>query len=352
MYKNTQDSINWANNNAFDFAQVMLVPRYSTYASREDTNTSVSISDEITIQHPIIPTNMIGVGEAYTGIVSAKLGGTVFLHRFQSVEKQIAAMEEIRNHVPDAVVVGSVGIKDLDYNNAVSLIRKGANMVLVDVAHAHNEHAIRFVTNLMQQYGIDSLKIIVGNIATKEAAKAYYDLGIRTLRVGIGGGAMCRTRAVTGCGMPTLASIIDVASLRDEVSDGELYIIADGGIYESGDITKALAFGANAVCMGTRLSEASDAPLAKSSSGEPVFFGMSSTEARNTFLGDTRTTIASEGKYNYVDNSCYGTLNELFTELLGGFRSGLSYLGCTASYLTEYGVSYTKLDTASPCVQQ
>ena len=136
-----------------------------------------------------------------------------------------------------------------------SLIKHGLDLVFIDTAHAHSKKVIDSVKIIKKKY--KKLEIVVGNIATAEAAKALISAGVDSLKVGIGPGSICTTRIIAGIGVPQMTAIMDVVSIAKK---SNIPVIADGGIKYSGDITKALAAGADCVMIGNLLAGTDESP--------------------------------------------------------------------------------------------
>jgi IMP dehydrogenase len=164
---------------------------------------------------------------------------------------------------------------------------------------------------------------MAGNVSTYEGFMRLQDAGADSIRVGIGGGSVCTTRIVSGHGMPTLASILDV---RSKIPYGEgASLVADGGIRNSGDAVKALAAGADAVMLGSYLAGTDESPGEVHVSGGKkykIFRGMASAEAQLSAIGNVSVAEGVETTVSYK-----GTLEYVLEEFKGGLGSGLSYTG-------------------------
>ena len=136
-----------------------------------------------------------------------------------------------------------------------SLIKSGLDILFIDTAHAHSKKVIDALKLIKKKY--KAIQVVVGNIATSDAAKELIKAGADSLKVGIGPGSICTTRIIAGIGVPQLTAILDVCSIAKK---SNIPVIADGGIKYSGDITKALAAGANCVMIGNLLAGTDEAP--------------------------------------------------------------------------------------------
>ena len=224
-------------------------------------------------------------------------------------------------------VGASVGV--FDFDRLEQLIGKDVDLIIVDSAHGHSENVIETVKQIRKKYDID---IIAGNVATAAATTALIDAGADAIRVGIGPGAICTTRIVSGVGVPQITAIIDCA----EAADGaDVPVIADGGIRSSGDITKAIAAGASSVMLGSLFAGLDESP------GKLVIYkgrrfkeyrGMGSLGAMVTGGGERYGQSAEaggklvpegvEGRVPYR-----GPLSEYVYQLVGGLRAGMGYCG-------------------------
>jgi IMP dehydrogenase len=220
----------------------------------------------------------------------------------------------------------------LQYERAERLVAAEVDLIIVDTAHGHSLNVLRTVSELKKRYPID---VIAGNIATADAAKALIDAGADAVKVGIGPGSICTTRVVTGVGMPQITAIMNAV----EGANGQVPVIADGGIRLSGDIAKALAAGADCVMLGGLFAGLDESP------GELVihrgrrfktYRGMGSAGAMTlgssdrygqASIKDTRKFVPEgvEGRVPYR-----GKLSEFVYQMVGGLRSAMGYCGCAS----------------------
>ena len=230
-------------------------------------------------------------------------------------------------------VGAAVGVHD--YERADELIRRGADVLIVDSAHGHSRNVIDSVRELKRRFDIE---LIAGNVATAEGARALADAGADAVKVGIGPGSICTTRIISGVGVPQLTAI---ASAAEGLAGTGVPLIADGGIRYSGDIVKALAAGAHTVMLGGLLAGLDESP------GERILYqgrsfkryrGMGSIGAmaqgsadryrQGTGSDDTaeaRRKLVPEGVEGRVPYR--GPLAPLLYQLVGGLRAGMGYVG-------------------------
>ncbi|MCX8113288.1 MAG: IMP dehydrogenase [Bacteroidia bacterium] len=233
-------------------------------------------------------------------------------------------------------VGAAIGVGEEALKRAELLVQAGVDLLVIDTAHGHSRAVIETLRKLRDRY--PSLPIAAGNIATPEAAEALIEAGADAVKVGIGPGSICTTRVVTGVGMPQLSAIMAVSEVTRPAGIG---LIADGGIRYSGDITKALAAGADAVMIGNLLAGTEESP------GETILYegrkfkvyrGMGSLEAMQAGSADRYgqakrplSKLVPEGVVGRVPYR--GTAAEVLYQLVGGLKAGMGY--CGASNLEE-----------------
>jgi IMP dehydrogenase len=228
-------------------------------------------------------------------------------------------------------VAAAVGITADTYERVEALVTAGVDAIVIDTAHAHSKGVIDTVKNIRKKY--KDIDIVVGNIATAEAAIALYKAGADAVKVGIGPGSICTTRVVAGVGVPQLTAVMNVASALKKYN---VPIIADGGIRYSGDIVKALAAGAYSVMLGSLFAGTEESP------GDTIIYegrkfkayrGMGSLEAmqkgsKDRYFQDVEDDIKKlvpEGISGRVPYK--GLLSEVVYQLIGGLRAGMGYCG-------------------------
>ncbi|MDP3725888.1 MAG: IMP dehydrogenase [bacterium] len=233
------------------------------------------------------------------------------------------------------LVGAAVGVKDDTLPRAKALFEAGADVLVVDIAHGHNTRALQTIQKLRKVFG-KKIDIIAGNIATKEGAIDLIRAGADALKVGIGPGAACTTRIVTGVGIPQLTAIQEVVSVAKKYN---MPVIADGGIKNSGDFAKALASGAQTVMIGKLFAGCRESPgeiMMERGIAYKYYRGMASFEAgkdksRMDGGGDNfnRAPEGASGKIAYS-----GETAMVISDLIAGLRSSMSYLG--AHNLSEF----------------
>lgn len=226
----------------------------------------------------------------------------------------------------------AVGVRQEDMQRAAACIKAGADVLVVDVAHGHMEPVIEMVRRLKGAFS--SIPVIAGNVATPEGVRDLARAGADAIKVGVGSGSICITRVVTGFGVPQLTAIMECAEVAKELG---VQVIADGGIRNSGDITKALAAGANSVMLGSLLAgtdQAPGAPVIRNGRRYKIVRGMASVTANvarkqvergEEINPEEWVEVVPEGVEAVVPYR--GDVSEILNQLVGGLRSGMSYCG-------------------------
>ena len=335
---------------ALSFDDVLLVPRMSKIQSRsevslcsclreetweEDTNRKVP---HVLLNLPIISSPMDTVTGRDMAIAMEKAGGLGIVHRYCSIDEQIEMLkpeekqpsvwQDITNRMSPSIleapafrrIAAAIGVTGDYMERAQELANNDCNIFCVDVAHGHHISVKKALKALKKEFG-DRVIIIAGNVATAKGYEALSRWGADAVRVGIGGGSICSTRIQTGHGVPTFQSILDCIN-----SEGDAYIIADGGIRNSGDIVKALAAGADFVMLGSLLAGTDESPGQVFSSGDgkkyKVYRGMASVEAQVEWRGEARSLEGVSTTIPYK-----GSVKKILADLEQNIRSGLSYSG-------------------------
>jgi IMP dehydrogenase len=260
----------------------------------------------------------------------------------KDIEKKMKYPNACKDSLGRLRVGAAIGVGGEALERAQVLIAAGVDLLCVDTAHGHSEGVIETVRQVKRRY--PDKELVAGNVATGEGARDLIDAGVDALKVGIGPGSICTTRVVAGAGVPQVTAIMDCAKVARKA---KVPIIADGGIKYSGDITKAIVAGADAVMIGGILAGVEESP------GETVLFqgrsykvyrGMGSLGAmtagsKDRYFQDHETVenkLVPEGIEGRVPYK--GALSESVYQLVGGLRSGMGYSGCNSiSELQEKG---------------
>ena len=323
------------------FDDVLLVPQRSSIRSRQDISLATKLSRNRDLGIPIIAANMDTVCEDEMAVAMAQLGGVGILHRFLTIEAQADMVRRVREQEPsDGAAVGSegrllvgaaVGTDHDALDRSDALIAAGADVIVLDIAHGHADHAIETLREIKARFG--ETDVIAGNVATRNGAEQLVEAGADAIKVGVGPGGVCTTRLVAGVGVPQLTAIADCADLVGP-DGGMVPLIADGGIRTSGDIAKALGAGASTVMIGSLFAGTKESPgdveqssrgLVKRVRGMASFEAIEARAARsgedvNEEYFEQRAPEGVEGTVPYR-----GEVAKLLAALLAGVRSGMSY---------------------------
>jgi len=248
-------------------------------------------------------------------------------------------------------VAAGVGVTADTLDRIKALVEAGADAIVIDTAHGHSKYVIEKLTEAKRAF--PNVDIVVGNVATGEAAKLLVEHGADAVKVGIGPGSICTTRVVAGVGVPQLSAIY---SVYDALKGTGVPLIADGGLRYSGDVVKALAAGGSSVMIGSLVAGTEESP------GETIIFngrkfktyrGMGSMEAMEQkngskdryFQGDTIDVkkLVPEGIAGRVPYK--GTVQEVIYQLIGGLRSGMGYCGAS-DIETLHDAKFTRITNA------
>lgn len=255
----------------------------------------------------------------------------VGLITFKDIEKKRNYPHACKDDMGRLRVGAAVGVTAKTMDRVAALVEAGVDIITIDTAHGHSQGVINMVKQVKDAY--PDLKLIAGNIATKEAAKALHEAGADVVKVGVGPGSICTTRVVTGVGVPQLSAIMEIAEYTKVHNIG---LIADGGIKQTGDVPKAIAGGADAVMMGSMFAGVDESP------GETIIYesrkyksyrGMGSLGAmekgsKDRYFQDVEDDINKlipegiEGRVPFK-----GYLHEVVVQMEGGLRAAMGYTG-------------------------
>ena len=246
-------------------------------------------------------------------------------------------------------VAAAVGITSDVLTRVKALSKASVDAIVIDTAHGHTKGVIEVLNKVKTTF--PKIDIIVGNIATKEAAKAIIDAGADAVKVGIGPGSICTTRVIAGIGVPQLTAVMDVAQVCVE---SDIPLIADGGVRYSGDIVKALVAGASTVMLGSIIAGVEEAP------GQTIIYegrkfksyrGMGSIDAmqsgsKDRYFQSDELDVKKLVPEGIVGRVAYkGTLSEVIHQMTGGLRAGMGYTG-SASISDLSNAEFLKITSA------
>ena len=224
------------------FDDILLLPDYADF-SRSDINLSTQITKKITLSLPFVSAPMDTVTESKLAIALATLGGIGIIHRNLTVQNQAAEVKLVK--AKKLLVGAAIGAGKGFEERVEALVKTGVDVIIVDSAHGYSKGVIETTEYIKRKF--PKIEVIAGNVATFAGAKALIRAGADGIRVGMGPGAICTTRIISGMGVPQITAIMETVRAAKKLG---IPIIADGGIKYSGDIVKALAAGASAVMMG------------------------------------------------------------------------------------------------------
>jgi IMP dehydrogenase len=309
----------YSNKEQLSFDDILLIPQHSNISSRKEVSIASSLGSSLSsigLRVPLVAAPMDTVCEWEMAVAIRESGGLGIIHRYMPIENQTKMIKMARAN--GAIAGGSVGARGDFVSEAHELHDAGASLILIDTANGHSEYAIEAVRQLRKALG-RSAHIMAGNVSTWDGFARLGDAGADSIRVGIGGGSACTTRVVSGHGMPTLASIMDIRE-RIGYSEGPS-LVADGGIRNSGDAAKALAAGANVIMMGRALAGTDESP-GEIVEGKKTFRGMASKEAQEAGRGSVSGVEGISTTIPYV-----GSVSNVIDDFTAGLRSALSYTG-------------------------
>lgn len=301
---------------AYTYDDIALVPQFNNIPSRTEPSLESWLTKEKKIQIPLLASNMDTVINEKLARILLHFGSIPIFHRFTTFEEQKKWVKKF-----EGKTFISCGIQKIQETK--ELLSMGAIGACIDVAHGHSEKMFHHIEELKKSF--PEKQVIAGNVCT---AMAYHDLvnaGADAVKVGVGPGAACTTRVVTGFGIPQFSAVYDCAKVAEKL---RVPLIADGGIRTSRDVVLALAAGASSVMIGKlfALSEESAAPKRKSKTGlEAKFRGQASLDFQNDFYGGLKEKTTPEG----IDfwGVVSGSAKDLIEGILGGIRSGMTYGG-------------------------
>jgi IMP dehydrogenase len=282
--------------------------------------TTLEQAKELLHKHRIEKLPVVDANYRVVGLITVK-----------DIQKQIKYPYACKDSLGRLRVGAAVGIAADTTERAAALNEARVDVLVVDTAHGHSEGVLRTVEKIRGKF--PGLQIVAGNVATSAGAAALIERGVDAVKVGVGPGSICTTRVVSGAGVPQLTAILEAAQT---CLAAEVPLIADGGIKFSGDVTKALAAGASSVMIGSLFAGTEESP------GETVLYqgrtfkeyrGMGSLGAmrkgsRDRYFQDEfdEGKLVPEGIEGRVPYK--GPLSTLVTQIVGGLRAGMGYVGC------------------------
>ena len=266
----------------------------------------------------------------------------------KDIEKQIKYPNSAKDSQGRLLCGAAVGVTPDITDRVDELVKAKVDCVVIDTAHGHSANVLKTFKLIKEKY--PDLQVIAGNVATKSGTQAMIDMGVDAVKIGIGPGSICTTRVVAGIGVPQITAIMEAYEAADKAG---IPVIADGGIKYSGDITKAIAAGANVCMMGSMFAGCDESPgdfELYQGRKYKVYRGMGSIAAmengsKDRYFQSNAKKLVPEGVEGRV--AYKGTVEDTVFQLLGGLRSGMGYCGArTIEELKQKG-QFVKISAAS-----
>ncbi len=326
---------------------------------RFETNLDKKVADVMTSENLITVSEGISLEESKKILhrhriekllVTDKDGRLTGLITIKDIEKIKKYPNACKDHFGRLKVGAAIGVGPDMMERAEALLEAGCDVILIDTSHGHSKNVIDAVIKLKAAF--QEIDLIAGNVATEEGALALIKAGVDGVKIGIGPGSICTTRIIAGIGMPQVTAIMNC---RDISAKTGIPLIADGGIRFSGDLTKAIAAGADSVMIGGLFAGAKESP------GEQIIFqgrrykvyrGMGSLEAMQQgskdryYQGeeDDDDKLVPEGIVGRVPYK--GPLLENIQQLIGGLKAGMGYVGCRSLDELKHKAKFVKISAA------
>jgi IMP dehydrogenase len=345
------------------FDDILLLPGYTDFF-REIVTTEVQLAPNIKLNIPVFSSPMDTVTESAMAISIAKMGGMGIIHRSMSIANQVEQLKIVKNTVlgidietqstnnKSMLLCGTAVGASPDFEERVrALSDAGTDLFVLDTAQGFAQYIIDYIKTIKT---ISNVPVMGGNVVTYEGAMALIQAGADILRVGMGPGSICTTRIVTGVGVPQLTAISEVKRAVLD-SGSNVKVIADGGIKQIGDIAKAIAFGADAVMLGSLLAGFDQCPgetLEFDGNKYKFYRGMGSIgamqkggAARYGQGGNNAKNLVAEGVEGMVRHK--GNVEDFLFQIQGGLKSACYNIGGRNLAEFQSKVKYIKISTAS-----
>jgi IMP dehydrogenase len=353
---------------ALTFDDILLIPSFADF-TRSDISLKTRLTKKITLEAPFVSSPMDTVTESKLAVELAKMGGIGMIHRNLTINAQAKEVSIVKKEKLPVGAAISVG-KDLEARSE-ALVRAGVDILVTDTAHGYTNSIIEGISYLKNKY--PDLAVMSGNVATYEGALAMIKAGADCLRVGMGPGAICTTRVISGMGVPQVTAIKEVVRTAKKY---DIPIIADGGIRYSGDMTKALALGAEAVMMGSLFAACKESPgrvIKLQKNDVPARFksilnhnttylfkeyrGMGSAAAMKVGV-KVKSGAEYHGKDYYKERVLVaegveamvpikGSVRHVIEQAIGGIKSGMYYVGAKNLRELHKKAKFYQITTAS-----
>lgn len=276
---------------------------------------------------------------------SGKLAGLITMRDIENIRQHPQACRDDRGRLR---VGAAVGVHQLERVDA--LVESEVDVIIVDTAHGHSANVIETVKAIRERHDIE---IIAGNIATEEAATALIEAGVDAVKVGIGPGSICTTRIVSGVGVPQLSAIQAAARAADSAG---IPVIADGGVRQSGDLPKAIGFGASCIMLGSLFAGLDESPgelILHRGRHFKAYRGMGSLGAMGAGSADRYGQGNVSETQKYVPEGVEGrvpyrgSLSDFVYQMVGGLRAAMGYCGCATINELRDRARFVRVSSAS-----
>jgi len=354
---------------ALTFDDISGAP-YRALASRRDADLSTELTPNLKLKAPLVSANMESVTGYYLAVSMAQMGGIGILHQFSSPEEQASLLKKVKETNIEKcdidgrifepsldkngkyLVGAAIGVRKGNLERAKLLIDAGADILVVDIAHGHSDQMINTVKEIKRQY--TEIPVVAGNVVTPKGAYELCNAGVDVLKVGVGPGAACTTRIVTGYGIPQITAIYQAAIIAKKFN---VKIMADGGIRNSGDMIKALAAGADTIMLGSILA-ATD--KSHTFNDRIVQFTKDRTPKSILYFGSASALSKQKqgrGSYEAPEgrSTCLpyrGPTTHVLAKLITGMESGISYAGSSRNPEKPNDTNIDRLRTKSRWIKQ
>jgi IMP dehydrogenase len=314
---------------SYTFDDVLLRPQLSEINSREDVDVSVEIVPGIRLEAPLMAANMQTVTSVKLAVALCKAGGMATIDQFRSIEDQINIIKDVKKE--GCITAGAVGTSRDFMERAEALVSANVTLIIMDTPHAHNMLTKNAISEFRKKF--KDFPLIVGNIATREAARFLIDQRVDGIKIGIGPGAAC----------------FDIANNHG------ISVIADGGIKMPGSFAKAIAAGGTAAFMGSVFAGSAESPgdvIEQDGKQFKEYFGSSSVQAKIKRAESDKSFKQSATRFVEGDaglTKYNGTVSEIVENYVMGLKSAMSYVGArnvrdfqekaVFSILTQNGVA-------------
>ncbi|MDT0295083.1 IMP dehydrogenase [Mesonia ostreae] len=331
----TNRDLRFEKNNSRPIEEVMTTKNLVTVAE----GTSLSEAEVILQQNKIEKLPVVNKDNKLVGLIT-----------FRDITKLTQKPNANKDQYGRLRVAAALGVTADAVERAEALVKAGVDAVVIDTAHGHTKGVVHVLQEVKNKF--PDLEVVVGNIATAEAAKYLADAGADAVKVGIGPGSICTTRVVAGVGFPQFSAVIEVAAALKGTG---VPVIADGGIRYTGDIPKALAAGADCVMLGSLLAGTKESP------GETIIYegrkfksyrGMGSVEAmqqgsKDRYFQDIEDDIKKLVPEGIVGRVPYkGELLESMNQFIGGLRAGMGYCGAKDMEALKNDAKFVKITSS------